>query len=165
MATMMSLSKDRRTEQLPFWRNEIGLFSLAKPRSAWLVADSLDRLEVAWLRLQELLNDGGQQEAQGRVRTATDCYREALTLAPYSSAAAERLIRCLWTLGERAEALRTVAVLLEHHAHDSGVVRAAVNVLIGCGAYAEARGVCDEYLMVNPHDQAVRVQRDSLERH
>lgn len=156
--------QERWTEVATFWLNEAALFSLAKPRAAWLLADNLENMELACDQLKTLLNEGGRCEESSQYRDAIGCYRKALALSPFSSTAGQRLLRCLWDVGERAEALGYLPSMLEYHAHDAGLVQVAVTILIGCGAYEQARGVCDEYLMVNPHDVELSALRHSLER-
>ncbi len=162
IAAVQALSREQRVEQVPFWHNEIALFSLAKPRAALLLADHLAALNTLWERVRALLAEARRYEAAGALHDALESFREAAGLAPCWPAPAAALLRCLSAGGSRPEALGRLSAILARHAHDPEVVRAAVALLVDCGAKAQAREVCDEYLMVNPHDDELRAGRNVL---
>ncbi|TWJ18863.1 glycosyltransferase family 2 protein [Geobacter argillaceus] len=159
-----TMVKERRVDAAQFWQNEITLFSLTKPRILTLLAGSMAELDGIRVKLTAMLDEGERREMIGDHRAALDRYRDAISLSPSSAVASGHLLRCLWLLGERAEALGRLPEILTLHYQDADVVRVACTVLTDCGAHEQARGVCDEYLTINPHDQAIRDLRDSLER-
>jgi tetratricopeptide (TPR) repeat protein len=157
------LIDEYRTESASFWQNEVALFSVAKPKILSLIASQIEMLQRILRKIEKLLEMGISQEAEGDVKGAVKSYREAFDLSPTCAPAAELLIRCLLKTGQNLEALGLLPGILERHAYDSCVVRVVFDVLSSCGAYEQARGVCDEYLMFNPHDDEVRSIRNSLE--
>lgn len=156
------LLQEHQGELAPFWQREVSLFSLAKPRAALLLDDTLDSLSRMRGRVQELLDRGACCETADAYQEALAYYREAAEQMPAWALTAENLLRCLLKAGEVPEALGRLPGMLTRHAHDPGVVRMAVLLLNRCGAREQAQGVCDEYLMVNPHDETIRIMRDEL---
>ncbi len=155
------LANDRHAEVASFWSNEVALFSLTKPKILNWLASDLEVLQQVTDSLEKLLAAGESREAAGEQREALDCYRRAFELSPTWAPAAARLIYCLWRLGEHAEVFGLLSHILALHRYNVVVVRAAYEVLSSCGEHALAQGVCDEYLMFNPHDDEVRSMRNS----
>lgn len=156
LAETRALQQERLGLDPSWWINEVSLFSLAKPRAAWLLYQPLEELKQAWHRLAELLESGQRQEIVGDYAGAARVLREAVATAPASAAAAAALLGCLWRQGERSEALRILPGILERHVHDETVAVQAYELLVGCNAMEQARMVCDEFLMVAPHNERVR---------
>ncbi|MDD2850958.1 MAG: glycosyltransferase family 2 protein [Desulfuromonadaceae bacterium] len=163
IAITNTMLHERRIEGTPFWQNEISLFSLVKPRAAWLLGDTINKMVQSYDQLDPLLTMGQKFAACDNYSEALGCYRQALDIAPFSAQPAKALVLCLEKSGNREECLRMLSSILAVHAHDSGVVQAAVLILTRCGAIDLARGVCSEYLMSNPHDEVIQSMSISLE--
>lgn len=163
MAAANALLKEHRVDAADFWQNEISLFSLAKPRAAWLLGETLEALDQINSYVYKLLGTGRRFEAAGENAEALRCYREAFETAPTSPSVCECLLLCLWNIQDRGEALGLLPGILSSHSHNHAVVSAAFTILTGCGAREQARGVCDEFLMSNPHDTEIQMLRKSLE--
>ncbi len=156
LAETRALQQERFGLDPAWWINEVALFSLAKPRAAWLLHQPLETLKQAWNRLATQLAQGQQHESLGDYAAAARLLREAVAAAPASAAAAAALLGCLWRQGEQSEALGMLPGVLERHVHDEAVAVLAYEILSGCNAVEQARMVCEEFLMVDPHNQKVR---------
>lgn len=162
MAICSGLLQERKLAMIKFWENEVSLFSLIKPRTAWLLSDTFSSLNSLESQMREMLEKGEQHEAKGAYSSGLALYRAAAEIAPGNARVMEHLIQCYWKMGDQREALRLLADSLAKHAHDAGVVRIACQLLSSCGAFEQAKGVCNEYLMVNPHDELVCSLRNLL---
>jgi len=151
MALVGRSGEERLFHLSPFWRNEIGMFSLAKPRVAWLLEHPLDLLERGWKQLAEQMEAGLLCEREGKIEEAERYYRTAYQSDEWFAPAAAGLLRCLQTSGRIHEALQLTSKILQQHAHDADVVKTVVQLLLQLGAVGEARSVCEEFVSVNPH--------------
>lgn len=158
------LAREKRPGQTDFFRNEIMLFGLVKPSAVSLTADRIDELAKLQQRVQVLNEKGEAYAAHGDEEQALVAFREALSLSPSFTRTRVKLVRALWQRGERREALEHLAGALSEDAHDRGLVLAAAEILTECNAREQVRGICDEYLSYDPHDDEVRQMHPKIGR-
>jgi glycosyltransferase involved in cell wall biosynthesis len=154
--------RERLFHLIPFIENELLMLGLVKPSAITLTADRLDELSANRLIAEDLRSAGDHYARHGDDLSAATEYRKTLDMWPGDTAAAANLLRTLWRLNQRQEAMELIVHFLPTAAHKREFVMATAEILIECDAPGQAIGVCDEYLMTNPHDVEIRQIRETL---
>ena len=164
LAYTTDLIDEQRFDQIAFWHNEIGLFSMIKPRAAWLLGKNLSALERGWETLEGRFKSATEHEQAGNYTDAESMYHNAYQKDPHFAPAAAGMLRCLRQNGRLRDTLSLLPPILALHAHDAEVVAVAANILLECGAQEQALGVCQEFISVNPHDSRVLQLLESIQK-
>jgi tetratricopeptide (TPR) repeat protein len=156
------MQRERSFNMVPFIKNELLMLGLIKPTAVALTADHLEELSTAMLLAENLRARGNSCADRGDCSAAEDSYCKALEQWPTFIDAAADLLEVLRQQNKRQDALNLIVKFLPIAAHKRSFVLAAADALAGYGATVQAAGVCDEYIMSNPHDVEVKTVREKL---